>query len=143
MTVTGGGGGSNVIADVATVGAAGSAEGGELSSGLGLVRVSVSGASESATMAAHRLLRRWINRMTIRRAANSTPTAIPMDATEVRDHGEPAGAFRSCTSTTHWKSVVADLSDTTTLTTKVPVWFRANSYEGEDPPTATPSTVHV
>src|SRR5437870_13231433 len=81
--------------------------------------------------------------MTTRRAANSTPTAIPMDATDVRDHGEPAGAFRSCTSTTHWKPVVADPSDTTTLTTKVPVSFRTNSSDGEDPPTAAPSTVHL
>src|SRR2546430_15246259 len=119
VTVTGGSGGSNVIADVATVGASRSAEGGKLSSGLGLVRVSVSGARESATMAAHRLLRRGINRMTTRRAANRTPTAIPMDATDVRDQGEPAGASRPCTSTTHWKSVVAEAAGQTTLTTEV------------------------
>src|SRR5881628_2887641 len=142
VIVAGGGGGSKAIAEVSTGAATGSAAG-ELSSGLGLVRVSVSGTRDSATMAAHRLLRRWINRMTIRRAANSTPTAIPMDATDVRDQGEPAGASRPCTSTTHWKSVVADPSDTTTLTTKVPVSFRTNSNEGEDPPTAIPSTVHV
>src|SRR5437867_6810642 len=140
--VGGGGGGSKAIAEVST-GAATDSAAGELSSGLGLVRVSVSGASESATMAAHRLLRRWINRMTTRRAANSTPTAIPMDATDVRDHGEPAGAFRSCTSTTHWKSVVADPSDTTTFTTNVPVAFRTNSNEGEYPPAAPPPTVHL
>src|SRR5439155_14757562 len=87
VIVGGGGGGSKAIAEVSTGAATGSAAGG-LSSGLGLVRGSVSGTRESATIAAHRLLLRWLNRTTTRRAATRTPAAIPVYATAARDPGE-------------------------------------------------------
>src|SRR5207249_10763639 len=120
-------GGSNAIAEVATVGSAGSVDGEEPSSGSGFVRASASCGNESLAMAVQPLLRRRIIRTMNRSRTTGTPTAIPARLTVAKDQVGPAGADRARTSTTHWKSAEADPSDTTTFTTNVPVSLRPNS----------------
>src|SRR5439155_3747194 len=136
-------GGSNAIAEVATVGSADSVDGEEPSSGSGFVRASASRGNESLAMAVQPLLRRRIIRTMNRSTTTGTPTAIPARLTAVKDQVGPAGADRARTSMTHWKSADADPSDTTTFTANVPVSLRPNSKADEDPPTGTPFTVHA
>src|SRR5438034_811031 len=119
-------GGSNAIAEVATVGSAGSVDGEEPSSGSGFVRASASCGNESLAMAVQPLLRRRIIRTMNRSRTTGTPTAIPARLTVAKDQVGPAGADRPPTSTAPWELGEADPAGTTTFTTDVPVSLPPN-----------------